>query len=141
MSELQSGAADETPVWAVFGDLMSALIAGARHGTALLWVIALGAVLKFALNEGVARWQLATGGPIYATPAIADDGTIVGFDILLGNRVSIGPNVVMRNVRVGDDAVILANCVIEDAVIGAGSAGGNAVRMGSLGGGKGENEH
>ena len=43
------------------GDLMSALIAGARHGTALLWVIALGAVLKFALNEGVARWQLATG--------------------------------------------------------------------------------
>jgi Mn2+/Fe2+ NRAMP family transporter len=43
------------------GDLMSALIAGARHGTTLLWVIAIGAVLKFALNEGVARWQLATG--------------------------------------------------------------------------------
>ena len=43
------------------GDLMSALIAGARHGTALLWVIVIGAVLKFALNEGVARWQLATG--------------------------------------------------------------------------------
>ena len=43
------------------GDLMSALIAGARHGTALLWVIAVGAILKFVLNEGVARWQLATG--------------------------------------------------------------------------------
>lgn len=43
------------------GDLMSALIAGAKHGTALLWVIAIGALLKFALNEGVARWQLATG--------------------------------------------------------------------------------
>jgi Mn2+/Fe2+ NRAMP family transporter len=43
------------------GDLMSALIAGARHGTALIWVIVIGAVLKFTLNEGVARWQLATG--------------------------------------------------------------------------------
>jgi Mn2+/Fe2+ NRAMP family transporter len=43
------------------GDLMSALIAGAKHGTALLWVIAIGAILKFTLNEGVARWQLATG--------------------------------------------------------------------------------
>lgn len=43
------------------GDLMSALIAGAKHGTTLLWVIVIGAILKFALNEGVARWQLATG--------------------------------------------------------------------------------
>lgn len=46
------------------GDLMAALIAGAEHGTPLLWVIALGAALKFAMNEGLARWQLATGTPL-----------------------------------------------------------------------------
>ena len=27
-------------------------------------VIALGAALKFAMNEGLARWQLATGSPL-----------------------------------------------------------------------------
>ncbi len=42
------------------GDLLAAMLAGADFGLALLWVIAVGAVLKFALNEGVARWQLAT---------------------------------------------------------------------------------
>ncbi|HSL17188.1 MAG TPA: Nramp family divalent metal transporter [Methylomirabilota bacterium] len=43
------------------GDLLAAMLAGAELGTVLLWVIVLGAVLKLALNEGVARWQLATG--------------------------------------------------------------------------------
>jgi len=43
------------------GDLMAAMLAGAEFGTVLLWVVVVGAVLKFCLNEGVARWQLATG--------------------------------------------------------------------------------
>lgn len=43
------------------GDLLAAMVAGADLGMALAWVIALGALLKLALNEGVARWQLATG--------------------------------------------------------------------------------
>lgn len=43
------------------GDLLAAMLAGAGHAHALLWVIALGAALKFSLNEGIARWQLATG--------------------------------------------------------------------------------
>jgi len=55
---------------------------------------------------------------------IIDVNAVLEGDIRLGNRVSIGPNVVMRNVRAGDDVVILANCVIEDAVIG------NAARIG-----------
>ena len=42
------------------GDLLAAMLAGAEFGEILLWVIAIGALLKFALNEGVARWQLAT---------------------------------------------------------------------------------
>lgn len=43
------------------GDLLAAMLAGASFGETLLWVIVAGAVLKLGLNEGVARWQLATG--------------------------------------------------------------------------------
>jgi Mn2+/Fe2+ NRAMP family transporter len=43
------------------GDLLAAMLAGADFGTALIWVVVVGAVLKLGLNEGVARWQLATG--------------------------------------------------------------------------------
>lgn len=43
------------------GDLLVAAKAGALYGLPLLWTVALGAVLKFGLAEGVARWQLATG--------------------------------------------------------------------------------
>lgn len=43
------------------GDLLAAMIAGAEFKTAVLWVIVVGAALKLVLNEGVARWQLATG--------------------------------------------------------------------------------
>jgi Mn2+/Fe2+ NRAMP family transporter len=43
------------------GDIVSATIAGSRHGVDLLWVVGLAAVLKGVLNEGIARWQLATG--------------------------------------------------------------------------------
>ena len=35
-------------------------MAGAGHGLVLLWVVALAAFLKCFLNEGIARWQLAT---------------------------------------------------------------------------------
>ena len=43
------------------GDLMAAMLAGAEFGAVLLWVVLIGAALKLCLNEGVARWQLATG--------------------------------------------------------------------------------
>lgn len=43
------------------GDMVAAAVAGATYGTAILWVALYGAVLKLALNEGIARWQLATG--------------------------------------------------------------------------------
>ena len=42
------------------GDLLAAMLAGAGFRETLLWVIVIGAGLKLALNEGVARWQLAT---------------------------------------------------------------------------------
>lgn len=43
------------------GDLATAAFAGGQLGTTVLWAAALGALFKFVLNEGLARWQLATG--------------------------------------------------------------------------------
>ena len=43
------------------GDLVAAAKAGSELGLAVLWAALAGAALKLALNEGVARWQLATG--------------------------------------------------------------------------------
>lgn len=43
------------------GDLMTASLGGSRVGLALLWAAWVGAALKWFLNEGVARWQMATG--------------------------------------------------------------------------------
>jgi Mn2+/Fe2+ NRAMP family transporter len=42
------------------GDMVSATIAGAEYGLTLVWALAAGVVLKFAITEGLARWQLAT---------------------------------------------------------------------------------
>jgi Mn2+/Fe2+ NRAMP family transporter len=46
------------------GDMVSSTIAGASYGLTLLWALAAGVVLKFAITEGAARWQLATGSSL-----------------------------------------------------------------------------
>ncbi len=43
------------------GDLMTASLGGSAVGLVIVWAAVLGAVLKLFLNEGIARWQLATG--------------------------------------------------------------------------------
>ena len=43
------------------GDLATASFTGSMLGLTILWAVILGAFLKFVLNEGLARWQLATG--------------------------------------------------------------------------------
>ncbi len=43
------------------GDLIAASVAGRQFGLAVLWVVVLGALFKWVLNDGIARWQLATG--------------------------------------------------------------------------------
>lgn len=43
------------------GDLATAALAGTKLGVAVLWAVLLGAFFKFVLNEGLTRWQLATG--------------------------------------------------------------------------------
>ena len=42
------------------GDMVTSLAAGTQFGTVLIWAIILGAVLKFALTEGLGRWYMAT---------------------------------------------------------------------------------
>jgi Mn2+/Fe2+ NRAMP family transporter len=42
------------------GDMVTSLTAGTQFGTVLIWAIILGAVLKFALTEGLGRWYMAT---------------------------------------------------------------------------------
>ena len=70
------------------------------------------------------RGELTVGQDVFIDINVLLEGTIV-----LGERVTIGPNVVMRNATVGDDVTILANCVIEDAEIGNGSRIGPFARL------------
>lgn len=46
------------------GDLATASFTGNQLGVGILWAVLLGALLKFVLNEGLARWQLATGATL-----------------------------------------------------------------------------
>jgi Mn2+/Fe2+ NRAMP family transporter len=43
------------------GDLATAAFTGNKLGVAVLWAVVFGAFLKYVINEGLARWQLATG--------------------------------------------------------------------------------
>jgi len=60
---------------------------------------------------------------------VIDVNAVLEGEIVLGSRVTLGPNVILRNTRVGDDVSILANCVIEDADIGSGSRIGPFARL------------
>lgn len=42
------------------GDLLTASIAGSKAGLAILWAAPVGCIMKWTLNEGIARWQMAT---------------------------------------------------------------------------------
>jgi len=46
------------------GDLATAAFTGSVLGLTILWAVVVGAFLKFVLNEGLARWQLATGSTL-----------------------------------------------------------------------------
>lgn len=43
------------------GDMIAAAVAGTKYTIAVVWIIFAGAILKYSLNEGIARWQFATG--------------------------------------------------------------------------------
>src|SRR3954451_11619681 len=43
------------------GDIAGAGFAGSKLGYAIIWAAVLGSFIKFVVNEGLTRWQLATG--------------------------------------------------------------------------------
>jgi Mn2+/Fe2+ NRAMP family transporter len=46
------------------GDMISSLVAGTNFGTVLIWAIVIGALMKFAVTEGIGRWYMASGETI-----------------------------------------------------------------------------
>jgi len=46
------------------GDLATGALTGSVLGMTVLWAVLLGAFFKFILNEGLTRWQLATGSTL-----------------------------------------------------------------------------
>ena len=59
-------------------------------------------------------------GPVTAGRDVHIDVNVVFEGVVkLGNRVRIGPNVVIRDSEIGDDTVVFPNCVIDRASIGS----------------------
>ena len=75
------------------------------------------------MNQGVtladpARFDLR-GDLEAGKDVFIDINAVIQGEVSIGNQVSIGPNCVIRDTRIGDGANILANCVIDNADIGA----------------------
>ncbi|MFT4603814.1 MAG: Mn2+/Fe2+ NRAMP family transporter [Rhodothermales bacterium] len=63
------------------GDLATATFSGSQLGLAVLWAVVVGGVFKYTLNEGLARWQLATG-TTFIEGAVRHLGPAVGWVFL-----------------------------------------------------------
>jgi bifunctional UDP-N-acetylglucosamine pyrophosphorylase/glucosamine-1-phosphate N-acetyltransferase len=61
-----------------------------------------------------ARGTVEVGRDVHIDVNVVFEG-----DVKLGDRVRIGPNVVIRDSSIGDDTVVFPNCVIDRATIGA----------------------
>jgi len=60
-----------------------------------------------------ARGPVEVGRDVYIDVNVVFEGTVK-----LGDRVRIGPNVVLRNCVIGADTEIFPSCVLDDAVVG-----------------------
>jgi bifunctional UDP-N-acetylglucosamine pyrophosphorylase/glucosamine-1-phosphate N-acetyltransferase len=58
-----------------------------------------------------------------------DINVIIEGDCYLGDGVYVGPNTHIKNAKIGAGTKILANCVIDDVVVGAGAAIGPFARL------------
>ncbi len=59
------------------------------------------------------RGRLQAGSDV-----VIDVNVVLEGEVVLGDRVQIGANVIIKDASIGDDVVIRSNCVIEGAVIG-----------------------
>lgn len=95
-----------------------------------------------AIQRGIAE-QLMADGVTLADPArldvrgrvttgrdvFIDVNAVIEGDVALGDRVRIGPNVVLRNSSIGDDTEVHANCHVEKSSVGAGCQVGPFARL------------
>ncbi len=70
------------------------------------------------------RGELEAGGDVFIDINVVLEGRVC-----LGSNVRIEANNVIRDARIGDDAVIRPNCVIDGAVIGRGARVGPFARL------------
>ena len=70
------------------------------------------------------RGSLACGRDV-----LIDVNSVFEGEVVLGDGVRVGPNCVLRNVRVGDGAVIHAMSHLDEAVVGAGCSVGPYARL------------
>lgn len=75
-----------------------------------------------------ARFDLR-GSLQHGRDCVIDSNVIVEGDVVLGDKVQIGANTVLRDVRIGDGVVVLENCVLEQADIGPDSRIGPFSRL------------
>jgi bifunctional UDP-N-acetylglucosamine pyrophosphorylase/glucosamine-1-phosphate N-acetyltransferase len=59
------------------------------------------------------------GTLVHGTDVFIDVNVVFEGDVVLGDRVRIGPNCVVRNSRIGNDTEVFPCCVIDSATIGA----------------------
>ena len=60
---------------------------------------------------------------------VIDVNVVLEGELKIGSRVSIGPGCVIRNAVIGDDTIIQAHCVIDDATIGVNARIGPFARI------------
>ncbi|WP_373091728.1 bifunctional UDP-N-acetylglucosamine diphosphorylase/glucosamine-1-phosphate N-acetyltransferase GlmU [Zhongshania sp.] len=70
------------------------------------------------------RGSLTTGNDVYI-----DINCVFEGEIILGDRVRIGPNCHIRDTKIASNAEIKANCVLEGAVVGADCSVGPFARL------------
>ncbi|MBP8924626.1 MAG: bifunctional UDP-N-acetylglucosamine diphosphorylase/glucosamine-1-phosphate N-acetyltransferase GlmU [Pseudomonadales bacterium] len=75
-----------------------------------------------------ARFDLR-GSLRHGRDTVIDINVIIEGDVVLGNRVRVGANCVLRNARIADGAIIHENSVIEDSDVGPGCSVGPFARL------------
>jgi bifunctional UDP-N-acetylglucosamine pyrophosphorylase/glucosamine-1-phosphate N-acetyltransferase len=71
-----------------------------------------------------ARGPVSVGRDVHIDVNVVFEGSVT-----LGSRVRIGPNVFIRDCKIGDDVEIHANCVLDRAIVGARSIVGPFARL------------
>jgi len=94
-----------------------AALTGSRFGLMLLWAIVAGAFIKFVLNEGVARWQIATGETLLegACHRLGPAARIVFLVYLLPWTFSVGASVMSASAAVTAAALASKNGWVADS--------------------------